>query len=106
MPTYMKDGERHFVSLITGPSHVLLGVEFSTVPVETPRVVRKPAVGEGVHSKIDETALVSAVQSGIAEVSDNLHVAEIVYVDNDSPHYSLFSQCAKLLAERQIEDRA
>lgn len=106
MPTYMKDGERHFVSLITGPSHVRLGVEFSTVPVETPRVVCESAIGERVHGKIDETALVSAVRSGIAEVSANLHPAEIVYVDNDSPRYSLFSQCAKLLAERQIQDLA
>lgn len=100
MPTFTEDGERTFVSYITGPSHVRLGLRFGDAPVATPALVRQPPMGSCSHGEIDELSLIEAVRAGVVAVSPELHVVEIFYVADDSPRYSLFSQCAKLLAER------
>lgn len=100
MPSFTEDGQRTFVSYVTGPSHVRLGLRFVDAPVDKPALVRQPPVGSCSHGEIDESSLIEAVLGGVAAVSPDLHVAEIVYIANDSPRYPLYSHCAKLLAER------
>jgi hypothetical protein len=100
MPTFTTDGQRRFVSIITGPAHVRLGVRFAATPVSSPSIVRTPPLGGCDHGQLDEAALAAAVVSGIAEVSGSLFAAEIIYIADDSPQYSLYSRAAKLLAER------
>jgi hypothetical protein len=102
MPTFTTIGPRHFVSLVTGPSHVRLGVRFSTSPVASPSVVREAPISGCGHGELDEVVIVNAVLAGIAEVSSSLFAAEVIYVADDSPQYSLYTRCAKLLADRFI----
>jgi len=106
MPVFTTDGHRHFVSIITGPSHVRLGLRFVTDPLASPSVVREPPIGLCGHGELDETAIVSAVASGIAEVSCSLFASEIIYIADDSPRYALYAQCAKLLAEQFCKGRS
>lgn len=102
MPTFSKDGDRIFVSVTTGPSHVRLGLRFGIAPVDTPALVRQPPIGSASYGEIDERSLIEAIRAGVAAVSDELNVVEIVYIADDSPRYALFSYCAKLLAEHLI----
>lgn len=101
MPSFiLKDG-RHFVAYITGPSHVMLGVKFVGREV-TPTLVRQPPMGTLSHVPLDESQIRAAVQEELAafraESGLNLHAAEIVYVEDDSPRYSLFRIATQLLA--------
>jgi hypothetical protein len=103
MPTFSVEDGRHFVEYVTGPSHIRLGLLLTTAPVENPLIIERPAIGQCTHGEIDRAQLVGAVRAGIACVSATIYAAEIIYVANDSPRYSLFSRCAALLAERFFE---
>jgi hypothetical protein len=103
MPTFTTKGDQHFVSYITGPSHILLGLRFSDVPILRPEIIQQPAVGSCNHGEIDEPSLIEAVIAGTADVSLSLAVAQVIYVADDSPQYSLYRHCAKLLAERFLQ---
>jgi hypothetical protein len=105
MPTFTSEGERHFVSYITGPSHIRLGLRFSASPVPSPEITCQPAIGASDHAAIDERLLLEAVAAGTAEASPLLTIAEVFYVADDSPRYSLYRHCAKLLAERFLQGR-
>ena len=105
MATFTTDGDTHFVSIVTGPSHVRLGLRFTDSRVEKPAMVRRPAVGNCDHGALDEAEIASAVASGIADVSLVIYAAEIIYVADDSPRYSLYARCAQLLAQRFVVDR-
>ena len=106
MPTFTTEGNRLFVSYITGPSHVRLGLAFSEMAIPLPTIVCQPPIGTCNHGETEEALLVEAVAAGVAHVNPSLHVAEIVYVANDSPHYSLYRHCARLLAERFLQGSA
>ena len=103
MPQFSQRNGRFFVSYITGPSHVLLGLAFGERPA-TPVLVRQPAVGACSHGQLDEGQILAAVLAGIAaakhETGRTLNPTEIIYVENDSPRYSLYQHCAYLIAQR------
>ena len=99
MPGFMRKEDTYYVSYITGPSHVLLGLEFGSAVVQ-PSVHRNDAQGSCSHGTLDETRIVAAVVEGVAEAGVQLHPAKIVYVENDSPRYDLYKYCAYLLANR------
>ena len=103
MPTFSVEDGRHFVAYVTGPSHIRLGLLLTTTPVENPLIIERPAIGQCTHGEIDRAELVGAVRVGIASVSAAIYAAEIIYIANDSPQYSLFSRCAALLAKRFFE---
>ncbi|WP_124543635.1 hypothetical protein [Piscinibacter terrae] len=105
MPSFIAKDGRHFVAYVTGPSHVLLGVRFVEHPAE-PKLVKEAPQGTCSHSPLDELQVREAVQEALAafraEAGANLHAAEIVYVENDSPHYDLFRIAAQLLAKHYV----
>jgi hypothetical protein len=104
MPTFTIQGEIRFVSYITGPAHILLGLRFTVgASSATPSFICKPAAQQWADGKLDENAIAEAVATGVAEVSESLNVAEIVYVADDTPRYPLYAHCAKLLAERFLQ---
>jgi hypothetical protein len=90
------------VSLITGPSHVFLGIRFGHGPVE---LVKRPPIGRCQHGVLDETRIREAVRSGLAkantESGTSLEAAAVLYAENDSPRYEMFERCAYLLASRR-----
>jgi hypothetical protein len=101
MPHYETKVGRHFVSYITGPRHVRLGVCFSDQPT-TPTMIKQPPIGDCIHGHLDEGKILQSVLSGLEaferETGTKAWVSEIVYVENDSPAYDLFASCALLLA--------
>jgi hypothetical protein len=90
------------VSLITGPSHVFLGIRFGDGPVE---LVKQPPIGSCQHGVLDEARICKAVRSGLAKANaegrTSLEAASVMYVENDSPRYDMFERCAYLLALRR-----
>ena len=106
MPTFTHRDGRDYVSIITGPQHIRLGLRLAPAsdPERAPSVVRQPAIGECDHGAIDEATLVSAVMNAVESVAeesgDVLAVREIVYVANDSPSYGMYAHGARLLARR------
>lgn len=103
MPVFTTDGRSHFVSYITGPQHILLGVEFGETSIDPPLVTKLPPIGGCTHGVIDEHMLVQVVLDGIREESDQTaiirHVRSITYVENDSPNYRLYQHCARLIVK-------
>ncbi|QMV73340.1 hypothetical protein HS961_11145 [Comamonas piscis] len=97
----MKEG-RHYVSYITGPSHVLLGIKFTSAPTE-PLIIKTANTSGCSHGHLDEARIKAAVTNGLSsfreEFGIDLHAEEIVYVENDSPRYNLFTGVAYLLAK-------
>jgi hypothetical protein len=57
-----------------------------------------------MHGALDEREILRAVVAGIRDASEStgieIHPIEIVYVENDSPRYSLYRYCAYLIAQR------
>lgn len=103
MPSFITKGGRHFVSYITGPSHVLLGIKFFADPVE-PTLVKQPKQGSGSQVQLDEVEIRSSVLEVLAvyraKNGASLYAAEIVYMEDDTPNYALFGYVAGLLVER------
>ena len=94
------------VSIITGPSHVLLGIRFSEEPAVTMDVIRRPHVGGCGHGPLDEERIRESILAGVAtanaKTGAKLTVGQAFYVENDSPRYDLFQQCAFLLASKRV----
>ena len=90
------------VSLITGPSHVFLGIRFGDGPVE---LVKQKPIGSCQHGVLDKARIREAVRSGLAKANAEggplLDAAAVMYVENDSPQYEMFEHCAYLLASRR-----
>lgn len=103
MPHFTKHGDRYFVSHITGPSHVLLGIAFRQQDGE-PVLIQQPPMGGCHHAALEEACIKKAVLDGVAEarqtVGFSLQAVEIVYVADDSPRYDIYQHCAYLLAQR------
>jgi hypothetical protein len=89
------------VSLITGPSHVFLGIRFGD---GQPRLFKRPPIGSCEHGELDEARILEAVRAGLtkanAECGSSTSAAAILYVASDSPRYDLYERCAYLLASR------
>lgn len=99
MPTFTRKNGRYFVSYITGPSHVLLGLSFGPASTQ-PALVRQPRVNHCDHGPLDESRIREAVMAGVAEAGVQLHPVEIVYCEGDSPRYELYQHCGCVLAQR------
>lgn len=106
MPTFTTDGTRDFVSYITGPSHVRLGLRLVRRECGAPSIVRQPPVGTIPFAELDEAAIVAAVERGVAAVDPTLRAAEIVYVADDSRDYALYARCAMSLAQRFVPSQS
>lgn len=102
MPVFAIKEGCHFISYITGPSHVLLGVRFASKPVEL-GMTKTEAQGECFQGNLDEAKIRQAVTDGLeafrTEFSGELYAEEIIYVENDSPRYDMFKYTAYLLAK-------
>jgi len=99
MPTFTRKNGRYFVSYITGPSHVLLGLSFGPASTQ-PALVRLPRAGHSDHGPLDESRIREAVMAGVAAAGVQLHPVEIVYFEGDSPRHELYQQCGYVLAQR------
>jgi len=99
MPIFSRKNGRYFVSYVTGPSHVLLGLSFGS-PSTQPVIVRLARAGHCDHGPLDEARIREAVMAGVATASVQLHPVEIVYCEGDSPRYELYRRCGYVLAQR------
>lgn len=94
------------VSLITGPSHVFLGIRFGDGPMQ---LIRRPPVATCQHGMLEENRILDAVLLGLTrantERGSSLNAAAVLYVADDSPRYEMFEQCAYLLASRRTTSR-
>src|SRR5688572_27310135 len=102
MPQFGHQDGFDTVSLITGPSHVFLGIRFGDGPLE---LMKRPLIGSCQHGTLDEARIREAVRSGLAKANaeggTSLDAAAVLYVENDSPRYEMFERCAYLLASRR-----
>jgi hypothetical protein len=107
MPQFSQQDGRLFVSCVTGPSHIRLGLSFDS-NASKPTLVKAPAIGEGIHAPLDEEQILTAVNKGIAKAAEDsgsaLHLSELVYIENDSPNYHLFGYCAYLISRRFLNN--
>jgi hypothetical protein len=104
MPQFIFKEGRHFVSYITGPSHVLLGINFARNSV-APVLIKLPAQGTCSHGTLDEEKILEAVQEvlGVHRAEgEYIFAAEIAYVENDSPRYDLYRIAAHALTKRYL----
>ena len=102
MPQFGHQDGFDTVALITGPSHVFLGIRFGD---GQPQLIKRPPIGSYQNGALDETRILDAVRSGLAKANRgdgiSLSAAVVLYVENDSPHYEMFERCAYLLALRR-----
>ena len=105
MPQFGHQDGFDTVSYITGPSHVLLGIHFSTEPVASLELTKRQRIGSCSHGPLDEARIIESIQAGVAaanaETGANLFAAKAFYVEDDSPRYTLFERCAYVLALRR-----
>jgi hypothetical protein len=105
VPSYSKDDKLFLITYITGPAHVLLGLAVTTGAYAGQiAMVRRSPVGHCGCGPVDEEEVRRAVLAGVDEANRKLatdfHPTEIVYDEGDTPRYSLYRHCAKLLIER------
>ena len=90
---------------MTGPSHVKLGLGFSSSN-EVPVLVRRKAIGTCSHEALEETKILQAIMQGVKLANErfdrNLCVSEIIYFENDTSRYELYRYCAFLIAKEVI----
>jgi hypothetical protein len=105
MPQFGHKDGFDMVALITGPTHVLLGIRFTDAPSTSIELVKRPRVGTCDHGPLDEERITEAIRAGVAaanaETGALLGVAQAFYIQNDSPDYQLFQRGAYLLASRR-----
>ena len=105
MPGFTTKDGRHFVSYITGPAHILLGIKFTDQTVE-PSLVRQPPIGSCSHEPLDELKIREAVQEVLAAFRADgakIYAEEILYVENDTPRYDLYRLSTYLVTARYLE---
>jgi hypothetical protein len=99
---FIHDGLFHKVARITGPSHNLLGLEFTLeIPVRPPRIVLRPAAAA---SSLNADAVIGEVIAGIDEANQafgtHLNVTAIQYLTDDTPPEATYRLLAFSLVER------
>jgi len=99
MPQYLRKDDKYFVSYVTGPSHVLVGVSFGAADA-SPDIHRQSRLAQCDHGSLDEARILEAVAAGVAAANVELHLASVFYFEGDSPSYDLYKHCGKLLAQR------
>lgn len=109
MPRFHKQGEHYFVSYVTGPRHVHLGLKLDTNKHSRElKLFAQPALGQCNHDSLDTIKLQNAVFEGIKRANaahgTKFKAAEILYISDDSPEYVLFSICAKLIIDHFKEE--
>ena len=104
VPQFSRKGDLLTVAYITGPRHLWLGLKLTRSAVAAPIVLKQPPIGTCSHGMIDEGELVAAVVAACGE--QGFCVERIEYVENDSPVYSLYAHCARLLVERVLKGEA
>lgn len=91
------------VSYITGPSHVLLAIEFVLTPNDI-IMIKRPAVGTCQHGSVDEDKLIATIKEVISTLNKTqpitLFPARIAYVENDSSRLDLYAICTQLLYQQ------
>lgn len=109
MPHFTREDSRYFVSYITGPSHVRLGLSLAA-SATAPVMVRVANPTAHSHGNLDEEKIRQAVINAVARVTrhmnQSLNLAEIVYREGDSPRYDLYEYCAVVLLERILNGGA
>ena len=69
-------------------------------------MTKRPSPSLSQPRELDETEIKNAVLYGVAdyrkESGDAVHVAEILYTENDTFVFGLFAHCAHLLAEHHF----
>jgi hypothetical protein len=106
MPSFISKEGRHFVSYITGPAHILLGIKFTDQTAE-PKLIMQPPIGSCSHEPLDELKIREAVQEVLAAFRTDgakIFAEEILYVENDTPRYDLFRLAAYQLTARYLEN--
>ena len=71
-----------------------------------PVMIRRPAVGGAPFDELDEGEIRAAVEKALAgfrEQGTEIHAAEIVCVEDDSPNYGLFYYAAHRIARHYLE---
>jgi len=105
MPQFGHQNGFDTVWMITGPSHVLLGIRFSKEASVSMELIKRASIGGCIHERLDEKSIADSILAGVAAANAitgaKLVVAEAFYIENDSPRYDLYEQCAFLLASKQ-----
>ncbi len=105
MPRFGHQNGFDTVTMITGPSHVFLGIRFSDDPLASMQLIKRPRVGWCAHEPLDEKRIAESILAGVAAANakfgTKLSVAQAFYVENDSSQYDLFAKCAFLLASKR-----
>ena len=97
MPTFNRQGDLFIAALITGPSHVWLGIRFSKRIVEKPKIVKRQPVGSCSHGELSEESICDTVKRTIDDLEFGRYASEIEYVANDSPRYGMYARCTELI---------
>ncbi|MFN3168873.1 MAG: hypothetical protein ACE37H_17625 [Phycisphaeraceae bacterium] len=97
MPAFSREGDLFCAQLITGPSHVWLGVRFAVDPIDKPSVIKRKPIGSCFHGDLSESEIIHAVTQMIAEIDVGYYASEIEYVANDSPRYGMYARCVELI---------
>lgn len=102
MPGFTIMEGRHFITLVTGPAHVLLGIRFSAQPsTAEPALIAWPARDGTAVAALDATRIGAAVAQALAAqraAGNAVFADEIVYVEDDPPRYDLY----RIAAERLV----
>jgi hypothetical protein len=90
------------VSLITGPTHNTLFLEFASKGSETiPTVEELPPIGTCEHGDLPAPAVLNAVLAGVAQANHELNtdyrVHRVQFVSNDTPRVNIYSVLAHKL---------
>jgi hypothetical protein len=98
---YIRRGNVHCITRVTGPTHNFLGIEFG--PPDEQCVVEclgSPNQAATITEPQLKESVLSAVAKANAEFGTDLSVRRIQYVGRDTPNASIYQMLAKELAKR------
>jgi hypothetical protein len=104
-----QDGSFYQISIITGPTHNLLRIQFVRAGVPaSPTIEVLPSTGECHHAPLDSGKILREVLEGVeranTERGTNFAVAKVQWVENDTPPESTYSFLARRLVEHLAEE--
>lgn len=97
MPQFCISDGVHYVSYVTGPRSLLLGVRFG--PATQKPKVSVIRMSNPASEAPAEESIISAICAGVGRSFPEQHVQEVVLVDSDSAPISLYEHAAFLLAD-------
>ena len=106
---FQRDGV-FFVTYVTGPRHVALGLAFGASSEPFVLIKRKQRPAKPCdHGTLDGQQILEAVRTGLNKATSSLrselHLTKVVYFEGDSPEYGLYGYCAYLIAKRFLENQ-